>query len=659
MNTAFTTQIWYRPNLGKGRFGPLELVETEGIVDATGNAKLGLRLALDMIPLPPASPGLKESHTLALTNAYPKEGPSPVDGAGSITMVKFPYRNLDADGDGVANLFDNAVSKPNPDQADGDGDGIGDVIDDLPCGPDADGDGVVDSITSPASACAGLQVDNCPGRANSKQTNGNIRAEVANAAKVLGDACDPVPHAVPVPLWGVQGVNGSPTTTTCGTPAGPLGSVICLPRGFGYRALVGMGIKAVGQHAAPDLADVPEGAVNVPRTNARFCVESTNGSPSLCGAPAFKSAALIDQSAPIRKNEVLPPSAAGPWRRVSIDGLSEVALQGTLPYDGTFEGPAENGQLYRTTVLFPQRTWNWAGDLAAWQKAFGPGFPFGGTEDVVGTFAMQAETPGALVPTEATFGFHPLANDPTKAAENLAVGAANIAGVSMPYFRLFPKASEWRVRPVTSLVFWLPLSRGDCSPATPSDLCRTTTPQSAVPLFRHPVPAFVGIVDEDGAIREVGDGLSAALRTRLSSSALVLSASEPSDDLGGHIGSPRMVVLTPGAERLEGQLRMADGILDFEDGRRGTTTCASAVGAPWRVPPRPLPCRLRTRPSTVQSRPCTRRRSRRCFVSAEGRRPSLRHRSWARASGRQPRFVRARWAAWWRRPTMCSITACG
>jgi hypothetical protein len=565
LNTALTTQLWYRPNLGGGRFGPLEMVETAGITDATGNAKLGLPYALNVAPLPPPAAATNEPYTLAFTNAYPSSGPSAVEGGGSVTMVKFPYRNLDADSDGVADLLDNAPSKPNVDQADGDGDGIGDVVDDQPCGPDADGDGIIESVTSPLGECSGKPLDNCAGRGNSKQENGNARAERANGATTLGDACDPVPHARPVPLWVARSVVGAPQTTTCGTPATPtgtIGAVVCLPRGLGYRTLVGVRLETVGQHASPAFDDVAEGAVTVGRTNFRFCVETTNGSPSVCNDEAFASAALIDSTAPIRALEQAPGEGR-PWRRVSVDGLSLPAPGGTLPYDGTYRGQGNNGQSFRSDVLFPQRTWDWSKDLTAWRTAFGLVYPFGGVEDVAGTFAVQAETTAGTLLDDATFGFHPLASDSTKAAANLAVGEVDVDGVSHPSFRLFPKPSEWRVRPVGSVVAWLPLSRNACSPGLPSELCATAAPQSALPLYRHPVPDFVGIVDEDGAIREVGESLAPSLRTVLSSSALVLAASEPSEDVGGRFEPPRVVVLTADAARIQGQFTLDDGVLDY------------------------------------------------------------------------------------------------
>jgi len=46
--------------------------------------------------------------------------------------------NLDADGDGVDDFFDNCPNNPNTDQLDTDGDGLGDACDPLPNEPDND-----------------------------------------------------------------------------------------------------------------------------------------------------------------------------------------------------------------------------------------------------------------------------------------------------------------------------------------------------------------------------------------------------------------------------------------------------------------------------------------------------------------------------------------
>jgi hypothetical protein len=98
----------------------------------------------------------------------------------------------DADGDGIADGFDNCPFVANPDQKDSDGDGIGDACDNCPtvankdqldqngngvgdaCDPDIDGDGVPNAT------------DNCPTTYNPDQ-----KISFAATANGKGDACNP------------------------------------------------------------------------------------------------------------------------------------------------------------------------------------------------------------------------------------------------------------------------------------------------------------------------------------------------------------------------------------------------------------------------------------------------------------------------------------
>ncbi|MCK0154351.1 thrombospondin type 3 repeat-containing protein [Alcanivorax sp. S6407] len=89
-------------------------------------------------------------------------------GSSGVDVVANPNpqsRNVDQDGDGVADLLDNCPDMANAMQEDADGDGVGDV-----CDEDRDGDGV-DNVS-----------DNCPLVANADQADTDTDG--------LGDLCD-------------------------------------------------------------------------------------------------------------------------------------------------------------------------------------------------------------------------------------------------------------------------------------------------------------------------------------------------------------------------------------------------------------------------------------------------------------------------------------
>jgi subtilisin family serine protease len=86
----------------------------------------------------------------------------------------------DSDGDGSADVCDNCVDLPNPDQSDLDGDGVGDLCDDC---TDSDADGVGDP-GRPEEECGD---DNCPLVSNAGQEDDDGDGD--------GNACDSCPAA--------------------------------------------------------------------------------------------------------------------------------------------------------------------------------------------------------------------------------------------------------------------------------------------------------------------------------------------------------------------------------------------------------------------------------------------------------------------------------
>ncbi|MBI5191358.1 MAG: thrombospondin type 3 repeat-containing protein, partial [Nitrospirae bacterium] len=93
----------------------------------------------------------------------------------------------DTDSDGIADLSDNCLTTPNPDQSDVDSDGNGDACDD-----DMDADGYANGS------------DNCPNVYNTDQADAD--------GDGIGNACDPVCNNNPVTITSVTPDLSSPRT---------------------------------------------------------------------------------------------------------------------------------------------------------------------------------------------------------------------------------------------------------------------------------------------------------------------------------------------------------------------------------------------------------------------------------------------------------------
>lgn len=128
----------------------------------------------DNIPLPSAGSfwGVTAPERIERIHFGLTMGGTTTNGSFGIDDLIVGDGNVDTDGDGVFNFFDNCPLTPNPDQADIDADGLGDVCEDCPFDPnnDLDADGI----------CS--DVDVCPDIPDAEQFDAD--------ADGLGDVCD-------------------------------------------------------------------------------------------------------------------------------------------------------------------------------------------------------------------------------------------------------------------------------------------------------------------------------------------------------------------------------------------------------------------------------------------------------------------------------------
>lgn len=550
VNAAFSQDLWIRMNLGGGRFGELERRDAPD-----QDANNGYALGFDVLEPEPG-----QTATLAYSNAYPASDPQPVPGAGSITLFKYSAHTLDKDGDGIADLLDNCPADANDDQADSDEDGYGDKCDVVPCGPDNDGDTIVDAITNfTTSSCLGQKKDNCPSIANVDQANCNAAAEMAHGAAVRGDACDPVPCPRPEVTSHTTVLLTIPNPRTIWLDGK---QVAISPLVLDVEA-VGLKIHTVSRHRSS--SDVTGGEAEAPtvgaRTSYRFC--ASVGDVDCSSAATLLHARMGQSTTPLRASEGAPSQSAQPWRRIRVTADSQAVNPSANASDTSAEATQYfSGQSY-------DRYWLPLGDINYWRGVFGSVFT--GVESQPGVLGAYFE--GVTAAPE--WGIHPTATNPDVAADNLAIGTVEVtpkksgipAAVFSPSITSDFLCSGGQCAEPLGGVLWLPDDSApyDARPRCAGSLvCTFTRPGGTMPLWRVPEnPLESGLLEAGGHVVQVDGEIGPDARAILTDGTLLIPPSEPSSLIGSGTINPPIVALSSSGSDILGFLRWTGGVLDF------------------------------------------------------------------------------------------------
>lgn len=341
----------------------------------------------------------------------------------------------DKDQDGIADPVDNCPGLANNDQTDSDQDGVGDGCDLCPCDPmeddpwghdwDEDGDGICGRCEWGSFAankhgvctpeyCAQQPVDSCPHVYSDESQNCNLDSELAMGARIMADACDPVP----CPRFDSQEKSSSVTRKV------PIGGASKGFEGYLYVEASSTGKLAmtpIGAHASPEMvtekitdpALVLDDPVVVDSTEYRYCVDIP-AKEVWCSARASINDAFLHK-AQDRDAEIWQSV----WHRIWIAELpkpsSTAGTQDPLdldlnPYDHSTE---------RT------RIWRWEDDFAFWStlSKWKTDVPYGVPSEAgqgKGALWVHANTTHGMDVANAAHGIHGLANDKTVPATGLA-----------------------------------------------------------------------------------------------------------------------------------------------------------------------------------------------------------------------------------------------
>nr|MCU0658110.1 hypothetical protein [Polyangiaceae bacterium] len=454
----------------------------------------------------------------------------------------------DTDEDGYPDVVDNCPDLVNASQLDADSDGLGDACDPCPCdgagaGALRDSDGVCDycQVGLPGDAvgnlcaayCNAHPVDNCVGVNNLDQANCNADAERKANARIMGDACDPVPCPAFLPrLTEGEILSTSPFSY--------------IPNG-GYSATQTiqvynhqLSLNLLGSRGAPDLPDVARRGINevVPNGSIkyRYC---TNLSFPLteCDRDIWVGMdGVIDD----------PETINSGWHRVKMAHLSTINDfdNGTRTYGGS------TGQSQLDV------TWQWASDFQRWANTWPNSFPASipsAPGQGRGRFWTHFATAIGTTDTSLLTGVHGQASNPSLPALPILAN----------HFESFAPV-EQRTRSLThkSPVYQLPAYVMPChTVGCPPDLGIPSLDDCPMCSFK-PDDAFsiydsmpfgiynasvaqpYGALVADGSYVPLKDNFSPSLQARFTQGLTWVGAAEPSPNVGASASYPQMLALS-------------------------------------------------------------------------------------------------------------------
>lgn len=222
-----------------------------------------------------------------------------------------------------------------------------------------------------AASCPGFPLDTCPNVVNDDAQNCNLDAELAMGARILGDACDPVP----CPKFDSQEKSSAIVQKV------PVGSASKGFEGYLYIEQSRTGkliMTPMGTHNSPEKVDwmysghpitdpdkIFEFPVKVDWTEYRYCVD-------LQGLIDCYDPANVNDDKLRQEAERGLETAGSVWHRIWVGpGIpkpsSAVDAQNPLDLDlNPYLASAYPSNLAATTR---ERTWNWEDDFAYWSAS--------------------------------------------------------------------------------------------------------------------------------------------------------------------------------------------------------------------------------------------------------------------------------------------------
>lgn len=517
-------------------------------------------------------------------------------------------QSQDRDWDGIANCADNCPDDANPDQYDADGDGAGDACDDCPCDPSdstpgsKDGDGrcgacSTDLSTDPDKWCEFVYcpvsaIDTCPNVNNDDNANCNADAESATGARVLADACDPVP----CPRFNSQ-EKGSALVSTIpmgGPGSGFEGEVQVVASYTGLLEITPIGAHySTEMYLGPekDPASVPEVPIHVDGTEYRYCFDIPG--QVMCSDPGNTNSdgKLLSPTASRQQENHLSV-----WHRILIDGVPSPSLVAN-PVD-----PGINPYLSGKNF---ERVWEWESDFAWWAGTWwgAPLFPYGVPSQAgqgAGRLCLHAQTLVGMDSATANskYGIHGRPEDPSFPQKSLANAFQSATPVTLKTTQIARKVHykphyefDMRVRPcrfcgIEKLV---------------SPLERVSHPDWGYPLLQVPGGSFLeaqrvvsvpnlgiqaGVLLSDGAVAVLSDAIGTGLKASFAAGLHWVDAAETDPAAGIGARAPSALGLSADGTTLVERMYLMPGagLLGQTDLRRPIGDAPLAASATQAIP---------------------------------------------------------------------------